>query len=97
MSQFTPRNPCNDRRCAYQPSISEPPVLRVRFMSPDGESHQASICTTWHSVSSTEAPEQRHRQVHPDQALPEAILQVCTKMGCKVLGIELVHRNTTDL
>ena len=97
MDQFTPRSLCNDRCATYQPSISEPPVLRVRFMSPDGESHQASICTTWNQVSSTEAPDQPHTEVHPAQALPSAIMQVCEKMGCRILGIELVHRNTVDL
>ena len=86
----------------YRPSITERPVIRIRFKSPDGERHQATLSSSWHSGFSR-LPidlDQDHSGFtdleHSKATISTHIYELFEGLGCTVQGIESVGINVQD-
>lgn len=83
-----------------RPSVHEHPVVRIRFLNPEGQAHQSTFSSTWldapgHSGSQAgadDAESERYRL-----ATQDAVQGFYDRLGCLVLSIELVSTSVLEV
>lgn len=79
-------------RDAFGPSVIERPLLRVRFVDPDGVEQQSTLSSSWYS---SQRPEVNGCTNDPEEVAPcvflDAIHGIVKRNNCTLLGVELVQ------
>lgn len=79
-------------RETFGPSVIERPLLRVRFLDPDGEEQQSTLSSSWHA---DQRPEVGGCTRDPEEVAPcaflDAIHGIVKRNNCTLLGVELVQ------
>lgn len=83
----------------FRPSVIERPVLRLQFTTPQGETHQSTITSSWPGGQGYPADDLagvNTAAVEFRRSITEALQRLCQTCDCVLSQVELVGCNTRE-